>query len=312
MAGCAILLKPSGGAALLLGVLWLGYRKAHYREWLILLGGSAVPLACALAHGAWTVGLNTYLDATILFRLKHPVEDQVWRFLAGTLLTGVVTTPLALGAALAFRAVPTASRVFWVLWVASSFVGVASGGNWWTHYYIQLVPPLAATTGLAIASRAQYRPAGRAFCALLPLVYLIPLALMASFPGATRTTGLPALEYADEAGQFMRGVTAPSDRILVWYSEPSINYYADRLPVVPWLYPQQIEEVDGAYDRLLTAVRQRDPALIAVVTDGRRTRVDSGRFFNALDANYRPLQEFPYIVVYAPIATQREAPPRAP
>jgi hypothetical protein len=92
--------------------------------------------------------------------------------------------------------------------------------------------------------------------------------------------------------------------VLVWHSEPSINYYADRLAVVPWLYPQPIAGVDGAYERLLTAVQHRDAALIAVVTDGRRTGVDAERFLSVLNTHYQPVREFPHIVIFAPTGTQ--------
>ena len=68
-ASAAVVLKPSGASALLLGVAWFAYMREGWRHWLRFAAASAALPVAALAHGALTVGLRDYLDAVVWQRV---------------------------------------------------------------------------------------------------------------------------------------------------------------------------------------------------------------------------------------------------
>ena len=165
MGALALLLKPSSVALLPLGALWLLWRwhegEGTCGDWLraegALLLGWIVGLAPALIHGLLTAP-ERYLSAVFLYRVGQDsliggaVAYQLGYFATNTVFI-VGHLPLLLfvplGLRLAAHDGDRHKRAFLALWALTALAGVALGGNWFLHYYQQLLPPLAIALALA-------------------------------------------------------------------------------------------------------------------------------------------------------------------
>lgn len=270
-AGVAIQLKPSGAAAFALAVYWLVENRSHLGEWTRFGVATAIPIGLGIVHGAATVGLLPYLDAAILFRLQHPVDQPLLRFAWGVQNTALLTAPLVLGAAWGAAVLKGRPRRFVLAFAVTSAGGVAMGGNWWPHYFAQLVPPLAIAFGVgldsAIRARRRLPMVAAAVASAVVVVGLSHFALLGARDGSATLYNRRGPEIEREFGEFIRANSTPGDRIYVAFTEPGINYYADRLSTVPWLYIQQLAEIEGAYERVLTSVASAEPAFLVVMKD---------------------------------------------
>jgi hypothetical protein len=113
-----------------------------------------------------------------------------------------------------------------LVWLASSMLVLPIGLRFFGHYYQQLVPPLAAITGVALARAT--RTVRRA---VLSLAALSSVALV----------GLAFVHPADlsnftAVGRYVQSTTAPTDRILVWGALPDVYISADRPPAGVFLH----------------------------------------------------------------------------
>ncbi|MBT5775186.1 MAG: hypothetical protein HOH95_12510 [Dehalococcoidia bacterium] len=310
LAGIAIALKPSGGAALLLGVWWLIHQRESYRGWSMLAAGTAFPLLVSLAHGIATTGLYDYAYATLLFRLEAGGSEALLPSLAtGSFQTLFVWAPLAAAALLGWRHLPKpdSQRAFLLAWFATSLVGVALGGNWWPHYFVQLIPPLSllAAAGFVAAARndglsaRQYLTAGATAPAIAFVLLVWPAATMSPDQGAIDV--FPGDRYLNSspAAAYLRAHTNPADQIYVAAIGPDIQYLAQRRSTVPYLYGQQLDELPGAYELVLERLGQRVAAYVVVLTwqfDSDAAR--GSRVLAAIDAGYAYDRSFGDIEVW--------------
>jgi len=113
-----------------------------------------------------------------------------------------------------------------LVWLGASVLVLPIGLRFFGHYYQQLVPPLAAITGVALvtASRLVWR-------SVATLTTLLTLALV----------GLAFVHPADlsnftAVGRYVQRTTEPTDRILVWGALPDVYVSADRPPAGIFLH----------------------------------------------------------------------------
>ncbi|HEX4348186.1 MAG TPA: hypothetical protein VHZ73_11480, partial [Vicinamibacterales bacterium] len=127
LASCALLLKPSGLTAVILGVTWLACVRANRTDWLrFIIAAVPLPLVSVL-HAAFTVGLRPYFGAIVMYRLgvnlasgyqpEGPAID-------GWLRTASVWGPLVLPAVAGLWRLRGRSLTFAGLWLATSVLGV--------------------------------------------------------------------------------------------------------------------------------------------------------------------------------------------
>lgn len=277
----ALLLKPAAIALLPLGVLWLWRRRAvadaPWRAYLLALGafagGWVLGLIPALAHGLVTAP-ERYLSAVIFYRLG---QDSVVGGALGHQLAYAATNtlyllghlPLLLLAPLGFRLVAhhgdRTSRAFLGLWTFTALGGVALGGNWFLHYYQQLLPPLAVA--LALAGRwLLRRPLPLPHFALLCLTALAALALVwplargfvRGIDPATLPEWEPGIAAAAPVATYLAAHTTPTEMVYVAYDHADIYYLARRRPAARWLYFRELSRTPGAFAEQVA--RLDDPA----------------------------------------------------
>jgi len=282
LVGIAILMKPSGGGVVLLGLAWLFAGRESRGAWLSFLAGSALPLAVAFVHGALTAGLHGYLYATVIFRLTTGGEgDPLVQFLTGWDKTTPLMLPLllvAIAGSRSLRAHPR-ERKFIFLWFGVSMLGIAMGGNWFEHYFLQAVPPLVMfaaaaftvprwstalarwwSTRASAGLRAATQSAVPALVALGALV--LPWAMLPPAEGATRLYDMNGYEQNEEIAAYLAERTEPTDQIFIAFSHASLLYLTGRLSSSPYLYKQQTTEVPGALESQAADLRAGVPALV--------------------------------------------------
>lgn len=145
VSGLATVIKPSGISGLLLTLAWLGVAKAPRSAAARAVGGFVVAPLVSFAHG-YLVGWEHFWDSFGRMMFTVSVVATDWRVQLRQLGRSSVETAAAwiVLAVLAVLAVMRGQREpsrFGVLWVAAAMAGMAIGGSWFPHYFIQLVPP---------------------------------------------------------------------------------------------------------------------------------------------------------------------------
>lgn len=113
-----------------------------------------------------------------------------------------------------------------LVWSGASVVVLPIGLRFFGHYYQQLVPPLAAITGVALVKAS--RLAWRSLAALTVLTTFALVVLAFVHPAD--------LSNFTAVGRYVQRTTAPSDRILVWGALPDVYISADRPPAGIFLH----------------------------------------------------------------------------
>ncbi len=243
------------------------------REWFAaeacLLLGWVLGILPALLHGLLTVP-DRYLDAVLLYRVG---QDSLVGGAIGRQLAGFTTNSLYIlghapvlllapfGLRLAAHDGDRRPRAFLLLWIATAFGGVALGGNWFLHYYQQLLPPLAV--GVALAGRHLLRRpipplrfGGLSLAAVALIISLAPL-LRAS-TGGVAASDLPEWEPGSSAAApvaaYVATHTEPNDSIYVVYDHADIYYLAQRRPAARWLHFRELSQTPGAFDEQVARI----------------------------------------------------------
>jgi 4-amino-4-deoxy-L-arabinose transferase-like glycosyltransferase len=302
LAGAAIILKPSGAAALLLAAWWLYRDREPLRVWLRLSLGAALLPTLALVHGVATAGVHDYLYATLLFRLLEGGSNPlVLSFVVGILATLWVWAPLAAAAALGWRRLSgrRRARSFLLAWLATSIVGMAMGGNWWAHYFVQLMPPLVL---LVAAEVAATRPAARAdpralavglaAAAVLFAGLIWPAVSVPREDAITRYLHNELYLLSDDVAAYLRAEAAPDDQVFVALSHASVVYLSERRSSWPYLYSQQTTSIPGAFEDATQHLEDGVPAF--VVTRPRQLGLldPDGLLAAALEGRYERVRRF--------------------
>jgi len=203
-----------------------------------------------------------------------------------------------------------------VVFLFLSFLGVASGSNFFPHYFIQLVPALALLAGFGIVSL--YRRARREqsiVAAICLAVLLLSGSLLHVFTHARVYTTLSGDQLsvyesgwahfgnvfgvAKRVGLNLRDVTAPGDEVFVWKHHPEINFYAlrrtpSRAPIISLPHLRQD-------DILLQDIERRRPEYIVILDavpmrSERLGRIIVAEYAKAYDINGLPS---PHQAIYA-------------
>lgn len=280
LASLAFLLKPSGGSIALLAGAWLLSTRDPAGLVRYVAAGLVLP-AIALLHGILTVGAESYLYAVAGFRAGLVEGVALERAQASALKTAGAWLPLAL---LACLARPPA---FVLLWLAASLAGMAMGGHWRWHYWIQLMPALATAAAPGLVSLAGFRRVYAVPVLGVPLVLFAQVALLPPLEGSWRLYERRGYQIAADVASYVRARTGPEESIYVAFAEADIYHLAGRRAAVPHLYWLEVTSLPGVYDRVVAAIEEREPVYVLAL-DPVSTRVDpERRFLRALERGDR-------------------------
>ncbi|MBP7571417.1 MAG: hypothetical protein KBA95_15255 [Acidobacteria bacterium] len=243
LAAVAALFKYQGAAIaaplVLLAVSTEGARPGRRPE-RILARLSAAGLGALAVVAAFVVpySLRGEIDALGFWAWDYPLRyagslDPASALFAGVGMTvwwlGMSAGPLVLVAA---GGTSFPARRLVIAWIAGAALGVASGGRFFLHYYLQLLPPLALVAGLGVARLLErHSPASRRRLAA---------AATLTSAAAAISWGVNAAEFRlhpDRArhdaayravGAYVASRTVSGEGIFVWGNSPEIYHYAAR------------------------------------------------------------------------------------
>jgi hypothetical protein len=292
----AVLLKPSGASAFLLVLSWLVVTRAAPSAWLRVAAGATLGLLPSVLHGMW-VGWPYYWQSIHERRLALYNAETVglaaqWSALTnGLALTVSSWAFLAVGSILAAMRSRARATIFGLLWLGFSIVGVAMGGWWREHYFIQLVPPLAflAARGLSQLPSTSLRFAwGLALLLALALFARRDVALafqngrMISWELYHR----PSYLLQDQVGPYIGSVTDEGDTIYVAFAEAELYYLSGRRAATPQLYFLHAQYSKSVFDGVIEAIRERKPAVVLLVQPPPANQMSAEEFLHILQAGY--------------------------
>ncbi|MBM2826860.1 MAG: hypothetical protein HW403_924 [Dehalococcoidia bacterium] len=311
-AGAAFMMKQSGIVALFFAlsyvlIQWKSSGGGDVRRLMKEIGavmvGFAMVFGPALAHGLSLVSvdylrfLTHYGWTGVSFWSDHPLRQLVV-FLSRFIIVAPAWSFFFLGGWWAF--VLGARNRYLYLWLFWSVAGMAIGGNWYVHYYIQIAPPLsilAAQGVLALLLRrrdsrsmafATWAMAAMAvfFVANLGYYYLAPSADERLF----KLQKEPRFLVQRDIVQYLHSNTPEDATIYLAYSGADITYLSHRLSAIKYLYLRALLHVPGAIEETLAIMADPSRRPDYIVADSSQLEIPLGpgdnRFLEALDEYY--------------------------
>lgn len=311
LTGCAVMIKQSAFDAGLAAVLFLlvtERRHALGRSALIVLT-ALVPVAIAAASAPQ---LHEWWDAVVAYRaegdslLTGSPLHRLDLFVASAPAVAKGLGVLALLASIGWRSSPLLVR----LWLGAALVGVLGGGNFHSHYYVQLAAPLSILAGVGVRQLlVERRRVAAAVCGAAALVTLALTAPLWFASGQAQARAIwpkdGRLVHSEAVAAYARAHTTPHQEIFVLWAGADIYYLADRRPALPYMWYRNVESIDGALASARRMLRARLPALV-VLSQSPNTIDTSGATARILERNYR----LATIVEGVRILEARPSPPR--
>jgi hypothetical protein len=207
-----------------------------------LLAGVGVPLA-ALAGWCWQSGDS---ESVLFWMWTYPLRyagaldpwpaaanalrmSTEWELTSAGLLVAAVRGWPA-GRGLSEGAAHSALRWLAAVWAAGALAGVAAGGRFFLHYYLQLLPPLCLLAGRGLGRMAAAKGERRAL-ALTAGLFLLPLAgfwVVNVAPGRFHPERAAADAVYRGIGDFVQAHSRTGESLFVWGNSPEIYHYARR------------------------------------------------------------------------------------
>jgi len=212
------------------------------RAWTFATGAALCALGFALplaGVAAWlaahhTLGAALHWTVTQLSTRYGPSAWSIplWRLLADGLLTTLLfalsALPLVVAATARLRQSAQRPLGEWlvVAWLVFSAMGVAAGGHFFDHYFIELVGPLAVLGGIYLGAHAD----GRWDAAIGAFAMGLMLFTALFYGYDFRPVWRPETPDYNRLAQVIARRTGPDERIFVWGNAPALYVLSDRLP----------------------------------------------------------------------------------
>ena len=220
------------------------------------LAGAAIPWAALALYFTVRGAFRDFLDNVLFHNFEYmgrlswndrlgllhgalrslaPSQVVVWLFS----LAGIIS---------AFGAGRARWAIVCLLWGLTSMAGVAAGGYFFGHYFLQLLPWLCLTAALGAAALQQWwlargLPLWPARCLLAAAPLALPLVTLAPFlskysPEEAVTRIYPENRFAlmPELGRRLAEITPPDQRVFVFGAEPELLFYARRASATRYIF----------------------------------------------------------------------------
>ena len=186
----------------------------------------------------------------------------------------VVTSPawliLVALAAITYRTWRPRTKTFACLWVLSSLLGMAIGGHWSRHYYVQLVPVLSFMAGPGVVHLLRSSPRLLSYKVLVGAIVVfgasdLPLWFSAPEAVSEQVYDRPGYVLNEEVAAYVNDHTAEDDTIYVAFYQAEIYYLARRRNAVPQLFGYELAASQDIYEQIVVSIARREPAMIVWV-----------------------------------------------
>jgi hypothetical protein len=244
-----------------------------------LFTGTLISLAAVALPFALTGSLDDFLYANLSYNWVY-VRLITWaerlEYMGAIIFFLAVAAPFVAGAiaglVVIFKRRAQAMDYVLILWAIASAIGVASGGRFFPHYFLQLMPSLAVLTGIVIYDRF----ANGGHQTLSRPAWIIATSLIVISVGTTTVVYLAPREAeqqiveqvyfqkeweesSQELGAYLKVRTGPDDLIFNYGRESQIYFYADRQPSIPYFYDWFQQYEDDGMEKVMTGLSEDPP-----------------------------------------------------
>jgi hypothetical protein len=169
------------------------------------------------------------------------------------------------------------------MWPLFSMAGVALGGRFFAHYYIQIIPPLAVlgrlglrilahkirTEGVEFFRRPTRIVVTGVFCWSLFLFVVTDAPFYLTYDGiqiSNRQYNSPVFSVTRFIGKYLRDQTQDADFVYVWAVNPEINFYALRRSPSPILVHHNLHHIAwDPYEEVTQSLHRRPPKYVVAL-----------------------------------------------
>ncbi len=267
LASCALLIKQSFADVLVAGavflfVSWTTRDRSRFTfAWIPWwIAGVVTPLIATLAwFHFYSVGIRQFLYAVAGFRIDSladqatnaPSASYMFVHLGLPILIAsgcLIPLPWAISWLLKRRTDPQVSLTL-AVWLVVGALGIAGGGNYFPHYFIQPLAALTVLSGCAIAASK------RRYLGAVTAASFLVLAIGNIVVGTTLVKMDPPQQRTLAVAKYLRGNAHSNDSLYVMYARANLLYYADMKSPYPYAWSMMVRAVPNA-ERDLRAVLQ--------------------------------------------------------
>lgn len=156
------------------------------------------------------------------------------------------------------------------LWALGALAGIATGGDWWSHYVIQIVPPLALwlAWNLSLITRSLRSWHRWLFVVLAWSLIFLPFSVLfqEEHEMLDELYGHPGYPAQAEVARYIQERSEPDDTIYVAFDQASIYYLSDRRPAYRHIYAQELRALPNSYADIIAIISGPDRPLYIVGT----------------------------------------------
>jgi len=245
------------GALMAVGAVWRwkvdGSTWRAFRPSACVFAGAAAAVGLIAVPFALTGSLDELFYANVSYNWLYvgvlSFSERLADFVNGTAYVAAVAAPLAGGAVWGLLTVVRRRKqpldYLILAWALASVAGVATGGRFFPHYFLHLMPAAAVLTAAVVyevVTRRSLQPIGKpavAIASLLVLTSLTVTTVMYLAPrAAEQRVAVSVAEQKEweansrKLGEYIKARTRPDDKIFNFGREAPIYFYADRRPAV--------------------------------------------------------------------------------
>lgn len=309
LSGIALTIKPIGISGYILAFLWL-FSDRKSRDFIRLsLGFVIAPLLCVL-HGYlidWQAFRYSFIENRLVSAspITFSLEDQFASLSTSVVQVLPVILPLMTITLIVLINRPKKEQLFFLSWFVSSIIGMSIGGNWFQHYFVQLIPLLTITCGrILLFKNHQFVKAYYSLLIFSSIFFLfseIPYWFYEPKKISKNLYGRMAYLYSEQAGEYVRQNTEPDEKIFVAFSEAQIYFYAKRQASIPVFYHLQLISYRYWYDAIVEQISAGIPSMVVYCRPPPEIYATWHEFRSILlDSGYVPVKQFGHqITVYS-------------
>jgi 4-amino-4-deoxy-L-arabinose transferase-like glycosyltransferase len=230
-----------------------GFSWRTFRPSACLFAGAAAAVGLVAVPFALTGSLDELVYANLSYNWLYvgvlSYSERLVDFASGMAYVAAVAAPLVGGAVWGLLTVIRRRRqpldYLIMAWALASVAGVATGGRFFPHYFLQLMPAAAVLTALVmyeVVTKRRIQPIGGPALAVAALMVVVSggtIGVMYLAPrAAEERVAVSVAEQKEwesnsrQLGEYIAARTAPDDEIFNFGREAQIYFYADRRPAV--------------------------------------------------------------------------------
>ena len=190
------------------------------------------------------------------------------------------------------------------LWMLGSLLGAAIGGDWWSHYLIQVVAPLSIWMGWTITLiwPGITKMARGALATAIVIMLFFPFWVLGYGSPENMASGLfshPGYPAQAAVARYIRENTEPGITIYVAFDQASVYYLADRPPAYRHLYDQELRGIPSSYSDVIAIIRSPDrPRFIISTRQPGPFADDSRAFWQEVGQYYEVVETIEGVPIY--------------